>query len=1266
MVGKSTKKPKYPIILELNNFDLYGRRFNGYSLQEYINQHPQINLSAKMLVNNKIGDCANVIQILTKQQANYDLINIEETEKKLYIKNQISISEEALVRHPLFQQANILHFHMYHNMHLPIEFLMRIPPEKQIVIEMHDTFWLTDDNIPMLKVFDYADGPNKKSLDAQRKRVLNSVDAHFIAHSPYMIDLINKSSVTKNLDVKLINFGINTNIFKPLNNSDALRQKYGITKNDIVLFCRSQLEFKGTTYILDALKRLPKLKQNIVILTVSAKHILDPVSDRYKILEFGNVSDENKMVELYNLCDIFLSPSTEESFGFMAAEAMSCGKPVIVFNGTALPYTVHAPEIGVSVNRDAQELMNAILNLINNPSERLHRGKLSREFVLKNYNEQRYFNSYIELFKKLATSSPRRVIPNPKDEVPSNLSEFIPFLQNHLSSAQTFDYNNSQIQQRLFNYNQNLYKQSKKIQIHTIFHKTFSKINHICKIHITQINFKRKAHMSIKSKTKQTIKKTLSPATKIVRRIAREIAVEEDYEKLPKIYNLIEELQQDIISLKKTTTVLEQQMPEISDFEAKAQYLYYYHGGSGNHGCEALVRTITELCGIDKNNLGVYSYRPEQDREFGILNFSSFIKKSYLNANEVPQYLSPTTIALSIGGDNYCNYPNPQLANYNRKFHESGAKTALIGCSIDSDVLEHGDVVGDLCQFDLITARESITYNALINKGITKNTKYVPDSAFTLGKEPSGITLPKNTVGINISDITMSIANTLLFENIEELINYILLSTDYRIALIPHVHQDFNDDYNTLKHIYSYFNKTERMQLIDTNFNACQLKDIISQCQLLITARTHCSIAGYSSNVPTLVLGYSTKAKGIARDIFGTEKNYVKPVQELKNKDEIKNAFIWLDKNQASIKKHLETFMSSYIEKAKEIKKHVNNLTYANNITSRFNTANKAQIGQYKKGILSIITSCYNSEKYLYRYLNSILDQTNHHIQLIIVNDGSTDRTEKIIANYKPVLEKQGVELIYISQPNGGIGAAYNTALEYLSGEYFCWCDSDNFYSPNFVDKILSYFKKHPNHKILRHDGFLIPEEEVESLTTIDKENLKKFSTNSPNPDKKNLFMDAILERNWHFGNTVLSTPAFDSVTTRHLYPSREGQNWQLCLPMLYNFDSHYIPDTLFYAVIRKTSVSLQNLQKNNTFLYFDQLDGYKKILQEVLNELNVPNIKYLSELIEQKYIYMKLSYSRDINDQKNIDKYTKLFQEKVAPNNLYQKEIDKILKNTK
>ena len=92
---------------------------------------------------------------------------------------------------------------------------------------------------------------------------------------------------------------------------------------------------------------------------------------------------------------------------------------------------------------------------------------------------------------------------------------------------------------------------------------------------------------------------------------------------------------------------------------------------------------------------------------------------------------------------------------------------------------------------------------------------------------------------------------------------------------------------------------------------------MISKCRAFIGARTHATIAAYSSCVPTLVVGYSVKARGIARDLFGSEEHYVLPVQALEDPEELIQAYDWMMDREQDIRERLQSVMPEYCAKAK-------------------------------------------------------------------------------------------------------------------------------------------------------------------------------------------------------------------------------------------------------------------------------------------------------------------------------------------------------------
>lgn len=247
-------------------------------------------------------------------------------------------------------------------------------------------------------------------------------------------------------------------------------------------------------------------------------------------------------------------------------------------------------------------------------------------------------------------------------------------------------------------------------------------------------------------------------------------------------------------------------------------------------------------------------------------------------------------------------------------FLERGAKTVLWGCSVEPDLVKRPEIANDLKRYSLITARESISYNAL--KDVNPNTILVADPAFMLDKKE--IFLPKELenqefVGINLSPMIVEneANNGITIKNYEKLIEYILKDTNLSIMLVPHVVWEFNDDRVPLKKLYEKYKESKRILLLD-DMSCESIKGYIAKCKFFIGARTHSTIAAYSSCVPTLVVGYSVKAIGIARDLFGTEENYVIPVQNLQEEVEVLNHFKWLYDNEKEIRDHLRMTMEKY------------------------------------------------------------------------------------------------------------------------------------------------------------------------------------------------------------------------------------------------------------------------------------------------------------------------------------------------------------------
>lgn len=375
----------------------------------------------------------------------------------------------------------------------------------------------------------------------------------------------------------------------------------------------------------------------------------------------------------------------------------------------------------------------------------------------------------------------------------------------------------------------------------------------------------------------------------------------------------------------------------------KKVYLYA-HGGSGNHGCEAIVRsTVALLERLNIEKIILISSNPEEDMRYGIdeicevrkdvqpysklswefikAYFALKIKKDYIPLDKMGYRqaitdMNPGDIALSIGGDNYCYADVKKYVMLHSLMKEKGAKTVLWGCSVEPALLSDKVIAEDLSKYDLITARETISYDVL--KTVNNNTVLVADTAFALNTvDPTDFCSDKEYVGINISPMIINNESTqgVVLANYKVLIEWIFNNTDFNIMLIPHVVWDNGDDRVPEKLLYECYKDSDRIILIE-DCNCMEIKGYIARCRFFIGARTHSTIAAYSSGVPTLVLGYSVKSRGIAKDLFGTYENYVQPVQSMKGPQDLTRQFIWITEHETKIKGHLTDTLPEYISGA--------------------------------------------------------------------------------------------------------------------------------------------------------------------------------------------------------------------------------------------------------------------------------------------------------------------------------------------------------------
>ncbi|MBE5831475.1 MAG: polysaccharide pyruvyl transferase family protein [Butyrivibrio sp.] len=346
-----------------------------------------------------------------------------------------------------------------------------------------------------------------------------------------------------------------------------------------------------------------------------------------------------------------------------------------------------------------------------------------------------------------------------------------------------------------------------------------------------------------------------------------------------------------------------------------------------NRGSEAVIMSVTKICRFWYPDAEIVVVNGEYGEVLKEVPDSSRVVPKYDAIGELTFFIEEiknADVILITGADNYdYGLTNQHMISVNDVvFNYSDARTILYDLSLNDKHMNE-TIFHDINRFSLLTVRESITEGVLKKWFANSKVLRFPDPAFILPAEPCNLPygfMESNTIGINISNLimgkTVGAPQEIVLANYKELIDFILRETKYDVMILQHVLNN-GFDLDAAKLLYKSYADEKRVYIQQSELlSATQLKYIISKLNMLVTARTHASIAAYSSSVPTLVVGYSVKALGIAKDLFGESEKYVCQVRELSGNKDILKKFIYIWENQEQIRDHLKKVIPSYKKSA--------------------------------------------------------------------------------------------------------------------------------------------------------------------------------------------------------------------------------------------------------------------------------------------------------------------------------------------------------------
>lgn len=402
-------------VLHINNTDLPGARFNGYSM---LLKQEQLGIKVSQLVLDKYSHSPYVKSVKLAPSFHTAISTLEH-------KNSVRCLNfpyvDRILQTQEYKVADVVHFHLLHNEMVSLFELPKLFSNKVSLWTIHDPWILTGHCVYPMDCKAYLTGCGN-CPDLERPFHINEDTTALMwkikqnTFKQLSIPLVVASDWMKNLiqthpfgvyfpHITKIPFGIDLSMFSPVdtNKKIELRNKEGIPNNFTIFFREDPSIYKGMKFIIEALKLLrPEL--NISIITVGAKNILgEEIYERFFVKEYGWVNSEEEIANLYQMADVFIMPSSAESFGVMAIESLACGIPLLIRKGTAVSELAKGGEVGV-VFSDSEDLKSKIEILYFSPDLRVTLSSKSRELALSEYSEEMYHDRLLELYDSLLRS----------------------------------------------------------------------------------------------------------------------------------------------------------------------------------------------------------------------------------------------------------------------------------------------------------------------------------------------------------------------------------------------------------------------------------------------------------------------------------------------------------------------------------------------------------------------------------------------------------------------------------------------------------------------------------------------------------------------------------------------------------------------------------------------------------------------------------------------------------------------------------------------
>lgn len=386
-------------------------------------------VKATMLVSKKESDTITVAKSRNAVLARYDFLRERFTIWKAnrFHKNRLFETDAAsfgtdITRLKEFKEADVIHLHWINQGFISLKGIARILRSgKPVVWTMHDMWPFTGichytgdcdrfkdscGKCPLL----YGGGRKNdlsRRVFARKRELYRDANITFVACSDWLAESARSGALLEGKRVLSIPNPIDTRLYSPSGTAKAREQLALPQDKKLLLFAAYRVtnKIKGIDYLCQAIETLanehPDIARNIAVVAVGKESDALKAMLPVKVYSCGYVSNEKKMIDLYNACNLFLIPTMQDNLPNTIMEAMSCGVPCVAFNVGGIPQMIdHKANGYVAEYKNASDFAEGILwSLKGDRSSSL--SGAARAKVVSTFSETAVSRKYSDLYKSI-------------------------------------------------------------------------------------------------------------------------------------------------------------------------------------------------------------------------------------------------------------------------------------------------------------------------------------------------------------------------------------------------------------------------------------------------------------------------------------------------------------------------------------------------------------------------------------------------------------------------------------------------------------------------------------------------------------------------------------------------------------------------------------------------------------------------------------------------------------------------------------------------